>query len=592
MTTNTEELGALYKRILALEIVEKLKSCALIWNKTGGTRYKTVFQMDGHWWDVFLTKTTNLSTIVLDFKLDARYFCSLTSDDEPGVLDLLENIEFDRRQFDFFRDIQQVEGCGPQDYFEYPMGGVLCGGLVVPFRSFLDVSEGGILLGGEWTAQTILGVGTLVPSGVLGAGTAPELNLRNPPMTPAGLLADGNYYSVFTAPSGTDGPLVAGSGLLGVTYQFAPSGSILASGTGTTNGVYLPTTTGVGLLAAGSAPVGSGIGIEAAGVLAAGSSSFFSRYTPLITAAGVRGSGASTVTRSINPAITPAGVLAAGSAPNTRGLFPTLTPAGLYAADSATNNVALNGKWMIQHINANTNSLTLDNNGYTSRNSGFGTNYAYTSTRMSIVLFCVGTYNSGGVTPSGTATYQHSDSGAENNGSLISGSSSMTLFGVSTWNNLFVLYFGQYSVNASSKYFAGDMTVAFTAGTIYNWGLIAVAIWDTDFTLPQWDIATALGGTSTSPAAVFGTTVATDTSMGIGMVLAQGPGTETPTSFGANYQRGFDIGVTDPSFSTRSFYASQLHRKYPASSAAGFTATLPTSRDWIAISNVYKGTGD
>jgi hypothetical protein len=113
MESNHENLEYLYRRIAVLEMVEKLKNCALTWNQIAINQYHINMEQNGHIWDMYLTKQLT-SEIVLDFSRDGKYFYSLNSETENGIVELYEEIEGDEyfnRDKKIMRHVQTLDDC-------------------------------------------------------------------------------------------------------------------------------------------------------------------------------------------------------------------------------------------------------------------------------------------------------------------------------------------------------------------------------------------------------------------------------------------------------------------------------------------------
>lgn len=292
MATNIAELGSVYKRIFVLDMIEKMKDCAVVWNQISPYQFSTAVLKDNIIWNVYLTKMPNGSTVTIDFTKAGRFYYSVNSDDDANVEELFNNIaEEDIADKDdaLLRDIQQFQGCEPKKYREYPEGGVVVGG-----RGAFSINQG--VSGGVWVAGDSDALYFIHPTtgllGPLGAGAAAVDGTYNPVITPQGVLADGNYYNIFRPDIGTDGPLAGGAAFDFTTYQWFPTQGVLAAGLGDVSQqmFFVPTQ---GVLAGGAASSSTEIGITPNGVLAAGSA-------PNSTEIGV----------------TPNGVLAAGVALN------------------------------------------------------------------------------------------------------------------------------------------------------------------------------------------------------------------------------------------------------------------------------------
>lgn len=111
--TNQDDLKFLYRKISVLEMTEKLKSCGVLWNQVGPVTYRAEISQDDHVWEMNLTRDTN-GRVVMDFRRDAVYFYSISSDDDSYLVELFNAIEGDEafeKDQELLRDISDMEGC-------------------------------------------------------------------------------------------------------------------------------------------------------------------------------------------------------------------------------------------------------------------------------------------------------------------------------------------------------------------------------------------------------------------------------------------------------------------------------------------------
>lgn len=114
MATNQETLTELYKSIAVMEMMEKMKACGVVWNKIAPHQFRTEWQQGSDYWDIFLTKMPNGSTITMDFVKNLQHYYSVVSD-KVGNLhamyeELIDNDEYEKDK-ELMRAVQQIEGC-------------------------------------------------------------------------------------------------------------------------------------------------------------------------------------------------------------------------------------------------------------------------------------------------------------------------------------------------------------------------------------------------------------------------------------------------------------------------------------------------
>jgi hypothetical protein len=112
MATNNEELKSLYTKITSGEILGKLESCGGVWTPISTIQYKATIEQGSDVWDVFLTNS--LSKVVLDFRKNGNYMCSLTSDEEESLLELFSVLNGDsdyERDRALLENVMQIETC-------------------------------------------------------------------------------------------------------------------------------------------------------------------------------------------------------------------------------------------------------------------------------------------------------------------------------------------------------------------------------------------------------------------------------------------------------------------------------------------------
>jgi hypothetical protein len=107
MATNADELEILYKKILGLEMISRMKICGVRWDRTAPNQFMTSFDEDSHFWKAHLTNTG--SNIILDFKRDAILYYSITSEIEPSIEELYKELDFNSSAMEAIIDFQNAE---------------------------------------------------------------------------------------------------------------------------------------------------------------------------------------------------------------------------------------------------------------------------------------------------------------------------------------------------------------------------------------------------------------------------------------------------------------------------------------------------
>lgn len=115
MPSDNEVLASLYKQIAVLEMIEKLKGCGLIWNQISNYQFQAIVEQSADVWEIYLTKISAGSSVIMDFSKNGSFFYSLNSDDEPNIVNMFDEISTDEdyeKDKEIMRDIQQTEVCG------------------------------------------------------------------------------------------------------------------------------------------------------------------------------------------------------------------------------------------------------------------------------------------------------------------------------------------------------------------------------------------------------------------------------------------------------------------------------------------------
>lgn len=71
MPNSILELQDLYNEALVREIIEKTKSCGLLWSHLGGTQFQSQETVDSVVWDFFITKT-QIGNLSFKYTLDIK----------------------------------------------------------------------------------------------------------------------------------------------------------------------------------------------------------------------------------------------------------------------------------------------------------------------------------------------------------------------------------------------------------------------------------------------------------------------------------------------------------------------------------------
>lgn len=110
MTVNIDELSSIYKKIVALEIIGRFSDCGMVWNKIEPKKYITSWQDQDGLWDAYLSKMSD-DNIILDFRKNSKFFLSINSIENSSIVDLYNEIDVDKDEFNSFIEIQQLPRC-------------------------------------------------------------------------------------------------------------------------------------------------------------------------------------------------------------------------------------------------------------------------------------------------------------------------------------------------------------------------------------------------------------------------------------------------------------------------------------------------
>jgi hypothetical protein len=87
---NLYGIDYLYPKILILELIEKTKSCAVVWNRATPTDFTTHWSGQNRYYDVCITYLRN--TYRVDFVRNGRSVLNVDAGNVPEVVDLFRII--------------------------------------------------------------------------------------------------------------------------------------------------------------------------------------------------------------------------------------------------------------------------------------------------------------------------------------------------------------------------------------------------------------------------------------------------------------------------------------------------------------------
>jgi hypothetical protein len=144
-TLNLNELDILYRRITALELIERFKNCGLIWQQVSPWAYTLTYKYEGDIWDITFTRdvTHNVSHF-MEFNRNGFYYITLSSIEDVDLVSFWNEME-DYNNFEkdklLLRDLTKMKDCRDTKVYNYnPIGfGVLGAGtgiqeLQVPWK--------------------------------------------------------------------------------------------------------------------------------------------------------------------------------------------------------------------------------------------------------------------------------------------------------------------------------------------------------------------------------------------------------------------------------------------------------------------------
>lgn len=129
--SNIDELSRIYKRITVLELFEKLKSCAIKWNKVNDYTYKITYwydsyKVDNKYWDITLGKhssgkvlTSNAfesqtDTIFMEFHINNTYFDTIFSYEDSNLISFYNEVHGNEeylKEKEILTELSQYERC-------------------------------------------------------------------------------------------------------------------------------------------------------------------------------------------------------------------------------------------------------------------------------------------------------------------------------------------------------------------------------------------------------------------------------------------------------------------------------------------------
>jgi len=165
-TDNLYGIDYLYPRILILELIEKTKGCAVVWDQITPTVYQTHWSVSDRYYDVTITYLRN--TYRVDFIRNGRSILNVDAGNVPEVIDLFRVIGIYLGQ-DYVPGIsaaiQNQLDCTHR-HREAALGGVEVGGSARVFNSTLYVAQSGVIIGGtSISSSSIQAAGGVVVGG-------------------------------------------------------------------------------------------------------------------------------------------------------------------------------------------------------------------------------------------------------------------------------------------------------------------------------------------------------------------------------------------------------------------------------------------
>jgi DNA-binding beta-propeller fold protein YncE len=150
MNENLDILNLLYRKVSVMEMIEKFKSCGLVWSKIAPSTYKTTHRQNGVFWELLLTKTQIQGSLVsLDFRKDGSYFFTIKSDQESYLVIFFDELEGDEsytRDKEILDTLSVLRRCNNFETYDPLVTGGLTIALtqVYPLIIYKPISNGSI----------------------------------------------------------------------------------------------------------------------------------------------------------------------------------------------------------------------------------------------------------------------------------------------------------------------------------------------------------------------------------------------------------------------------------------------------------------
>ncbi len=112
--TNNDELNYVYRKISVYEMVEKIKSCGIIWSQLNTYQYKTTIEQNNDIWDLVISQMITNDIVVIDFKKNGSYYYTINSQEDPNLIIMFQEIQGDedfKRDQKLLSDVTTFEGC-------------------------------------------------------------------------------------------------------------------------------------------------------------------------------------------------------------------------------------------------------------------------------------------------------------------------------------------------------------------------------------------------------------------------------------------------------------------------------------------------
>jgi len=108
---NLNELDTLYRRITALELIERFKKCGIVWGMISPGVYAITYKYKGDIWDIkfFIQKT-----YLMEFSINGFYYITLDSAEETDLISFWnEMVNYDNFEKEklLLRDLTQIRDC-------------------------------------------------------------------------------------------------------------------------------------------------------------------------------------------------------------------------------------------------------------------------------------------------------------------------------------------------------------------------------------------------------------------------------------------------------------------------------------------------